>query len=512
MIENIEMNPQFEKALDLMENSEKNVFVTGRAGTGKSTLLEYFRCQTEKQIVVLAPTGVAAVNIAGQTIHSFFGFKPDITVQKVRKNARKKDDPIYQKLDAIVIDEISMVRADLLDCIDEFLRINGKAPGLPFGGIQMIFVGDLYQIPPVVVGQERKIFREFYESEYFFASRAFKEMEIEYLELEKIYRQSDKTFIELLNKIRNKNIIEEDIRALNCRVLESEEQLPEDVIYLTTTNAMAVDRNERELKKLPGALHHFEALVKGEVDKKHYPADEVLQLKEGARVMLLNNDAEGRWINGTVGTVDRIKDDCLEVTLENGNLEEVRPNKWEITRFYWNEEEESVDSEAVGTFKQFPVKLAWAITIHKSQGKTFDRVVIDLGKGVFASGQFYVALSRCRSLEGVFLKRAVREKDIWADWRVMRFITNHQYQRSEKQMPLEQKIRLIEEAIENDACLQITYLKNRDEKTRREIKPERVGEMHYRGRRFTGLEAYCFNRKEFRNFRVDRILEMHYSC
>lgn len=307
MLNNIEINPLFEKALRLMGESENNIFITGRAGTGKSTLLDYFRSITGKEIVVLAPTGVAAVNISGQTIHSFFGFRPDVTVEKVKKAAKKKASPIYKNIDAIVIDEISMVRADLLDCVDAFLRINGKAPGLPFGGTQMIFIGDLYQIPPVVAGHDRNIFREHYESEYFFDAKVYNEIEIEYLELEKIYRQTDQTFIELLNKIRNKTACDEDIELINRRVIGNEDELPKDTIYLTTTNAMAEERNEKELARLPGKNHVFKAEVGGEVDEKYFPADKVLRIKKEAQVMLLNNDPGGRWINGTIGTVSKIK-------------------------------------------------------------------------------------------------------------------------------------------------------------------------------------------------------------
>jgi len=428
MLEKIEINPLFEKALRLMGDSENNIFITGRAGTGKSTLLEYFRSITGKEIAVLAPTGVAAVNISGQTIHSFFGFRPDVTVEKVKKEAKKKASPIYKSIDAIVIDEVSMVRADLLDCVDAFLRINGKAPGFPFGGTQMIFIGDLYQIPPVVAGHDRNIFREHYESEYFFDAKVYDEIKIEYLELEKIYRQTDQTFIELLNKIRDKTACDEDIELINRRVIGNEDELPKDTVYLTTTNAMAEERNEKELAGLPGKLHVFKAEADGEVNEKYFPAGKVLRIKKEAQVMLLNNDPEGRWINGTIGTVSKIKGDYLEVRLQDGGIEEVTPFKWEICRLFWNEETRSVESEIVGSFKQYPVKLAWAITIHKSQGKTFDNVAIDLGRGAFASGQLYVALSRCRSLQGIFLKRKIKKSDIWTDWRVAKFTTRCRYE------------------------------------------------------------------------------------
>ncbi len=508
MIKDIELNPQFRKALELMENSGKHIFITGKAGTGKSTLLEYFRSVTTKNIVVLAPTGVAAVNISGQTIHSFFGFRPDITVEKAKKEARRRASPLYMNLDALIIDEISMVRADLLDCIDQFLRINGREPGAPFGGIQMIFIGDLYQIPPVVVGQEQHIFSDYYDSEYFFDSRVYADIDIEHLELEKIYRQTDQDFIGLLNKIRNKTISGEDIELLNRRIIDGSETLPEDSVYLTTTNAMADDRNREELSKLPGKPEAFEAEVRGEIDRKQFPAEEQLLIKRDAQVMLLNNDAEGRWINGTIGTIVQIWDKYLEVRLSNGRIEQVKPFKWDVYRFSWDVEKEAVAADNVGSFKQYPVKLAWAITIHKSQGKTFDNVVIDLGRGAFASGQLYVALSRCRSFKGIFLKSEIRESDVRVDYRVMKFITGRQYELSEERLPLDDKISIIEDAIGNRAELEIVYLKNTDQKTQRVIRPLSVGTMEYRDRSFIGMTAYCLKRKEVRTFRIDRIIEI----
>lgn len=507
-LQNIEINPQFEKALELMENTGSHVFITGRAGTGKSTLLEYFRSITEKNLVVLAPTGVAAVNIAGQTIHSFFGFRPDVTVEKVRRQAKKKASPIYKNLEAIIIDEISMVRADLLDCIDEFLKINGRNPGAPFGGIQMIFIGDLYQIPPVVVGHDRALFEQFYESEYFFDARVFSGIEVEHLELEKIYRQSDSDFIELLNKIRNKTLTSPDLERLNQRVIDEQVKLPRDAIYLTTTNAMALERNRAELGKLKGKSYIFEADITGQIDPKSYPADEVLELKKKSQVMLLNNDSSGRWINGTIGTVEAINEESLEVKLNDGSVVEVLPHKWDVWRFYWDQEARSVAADRMGSFTQYPLKLAWAITIHKSQGKTFDNVVIDLGRGAFASGQLYVALSRCRSFEGIFLKDKIKESDVRLDFRVVKFITGRQYELSEEKLPLDDKVKIISEAAENGEELEIVYLKTTDEKSRRVIVPESVGPMQYKGKSYLGMRAYCLKRNEMRHFRVDRILEI----
>ena len=508
MLMNIEINPEFKKALDLMENSYKNLFITGRAGTGKSTLLEYFRSKTEKDIVVLAPTGVAAVNISGQTIHSFFGFQPDITIEKARRIAKKSNQSIYKNLDAIVIDEISMVRADLLDCIDEFLQLKGRMPGLPFGGIQMIFIGDLYQIPPVVVSHDKHLFQHQYDSEYFFHSRVYSEIEVQHLELEKIYRQTDKEFIDILNSIRNNTASEDDLASLNSRVVINITELPKGIIYLTTTNALAEERNYTELQQLEGKSFFYNAEIRGDINKKSFPAEEVVELKKNAQVILLNNDAAGRWINGTIAKVIHLEEEALELRLNDGSVVEVKPHNWNIYSFYWDDENDKVETENVGSFKQYPLKLAWAITIHKSQGKTFDSVMIDLGRGAFASGQLYVALSRCRSLQGIFFMREIKESDILVDYRVVKYLTGYQYDLSEEKLSLDSKVKQISDAIENSEELEIVYLKNTDEKTVRVIRPESVGMMNYRGRNFLGMSAYCCLREGVRTFRVDRILQI----
>ena len=500
----LDFNPQFRQALDAMENSGDNILIMGRAGTGKSTLLEYFRSVTEKQIAVLAPTGVAAVNVGGQTIHSFFRFRPDTTPGKIKA----VKDPLYENLDAIVIDEISMVRADLLDLVDLFLRKNGPKKKKPFGGVQMIFIGDLYQLPPVLTRNDKEVLVQRYESEYFFDSDVFREVDFELIELEKVYRQTDDFFIGLLNGVRNKSITDEQIGMINGRLAQREEQWPEGAIHLTTTNAMARERNERQLVRLKGKTYTFKAGLKGDFDQKSAPADLELKLKRGARVMLLNNDPGGRWVNGSMGVLKDIEDEVLLVDMASGNTEEVEPFTWSRFRFVWDEEAKAVTSEAIGKFTQYPVKLAWAVTIHKSQGKTFDSVVVDIGRGTFAPGQLYVALSRCRTLEGVYIRKPIKKAHIWLDWRVVRFITGYQYSRSDGELPLADKIKLVKQAIADSALLEMTYLKPNDTKSRRQIKPLCVEEMEYRGRSFTGLRAFCLERQAERNFRVDRILDI----
>lgn len=509
----IEFTPQFERALHLMEETGKNVFITGRAGTGKSTLLHYFRENTKKKIVVLAPTGVAAVNVKGQTIHSFFGFKPDITLEKV-KNMKVSRKSIYREVDAILIDEISMVRADLLDCVDGFLRKNGRERNRPFGGIQMIFFGDLYQLPPVVKGKEKDIFRRAYSSPYFFDSKAFRSCEFEFVELEKIYRQHDPVFIEILNSIRNNTITDEQLNLLNSRVMpDFEPSGKEFYIQLTTLNDIADEINRSQLKKLRGKTYRYRGVVEGEFDEKSLPTDIELEFKRGAQIMLVNNDPRGRWINGTLGRVIDVieseeEEDVVVAELEDGEEVGILPYRWDVFRFDFDENSNTIFSETVGSFIQYPFILAWAITIHKSQGKTFDRVIIDIGRGTFAHGQVYVALSRCRSLDGIVLKKPIRKKHIFMDRRVVKFLTEFQYALSEKSIPLEKKMEIIRKAMEKGCMLKITYLKRTDEKSVRVVKPIDAGEMEYLGKRFYGMKAMDELRKEERVFRIDRILDI----
>ncbi len=509
----IEINEQFKRALDIMENTSKSIFITGRAGTGKSTLLDYFRRSTRKKVAVLAPTGVAALNVKGQTIHSFFKFKPNISLNRIRRiRASDEEGTIYQKLDAIVIDEISMVRADLLDCVDRFLRLNGPSLDLPFGGLQMIFIGDLYQLPPVVTSTEKESFRTIYETPYFYSSRVFEVFEMEFLELEKIYRQHDPEFINLLNSIRNNSISAAGIELLNRRCKPEFEPSSKDFfVYLTSTNDMAAKVNKTQLSKLRGRLRCFIGQVEGDFGDEYLPTAIELEVKVGAQIMMLNNDADGRWVNGTVGQISDLKNDkngepIITAELDNGEEVEIEPHTWEIYRF--SVDGGALQSEVIGTFTQYPLMLAWAITIHKSQGKTFEKVIIDIGRGTFTHGQMYVALSRCTTFEGIILKRPVFKKHIWTDYKVVSFLTRYQYRKAEQHFNKEDKMEIINKAITNRTPLQITYLKPSDEKTRRTIQPLMMGEMEFQGKTYLGVRAYCLMRQEERTFRVDRILEI----
>lgn len=419
---NLEFNQEFSESYDLLQNSNKHIFITGKAGTGKSTLLDYFRNNTNKNVIVLAPTGVAAVNVKGQTIHSFFRFKPDITPDKIDTiYIRREDRVIYRKIDTIIIDEISMVRADIMDCIDAFLRMHGRHSELEFGGVQMVFIGDLFQLPPVVTNRDMKLFNGFYKSPYFFDSKIFDKLEFEYIELKKVYRQQDENFIQLLNDIRNNSISQEDLELFNKRFNPTFSPKGDDFyIYLTTTNEKADIVNSQRLAQLDEKLIEIEGEVNGKFQDRDLPTQEKLMIKAGAQVMLLNNDPQGRWVNGTVGhvvtiRVDTLRDNFIKVELENGEMVEVTPHKWEMFRFFYNDEDSVIESESVGSFSQFPLRLAWAITIHKSQGKTFKNVIIDVGSGTFAHGQLYVALSRCTDLSGIILKRQLEKKHIIVD-------------------------------------------------------------------------------------------------
>ncbi len=425
----LDINPQFQKALDLMEHTSESIFITGRAGTGKSTLLEHFRDTTEKSIVVLAPTGVAAVNVSGVTIHSFFHFKPDITLTKARKLGSSARDPeLYTTLDALVIDEISMVRADLLDCVDAFMRRVTKRDQ-PFGGKQVIFFGDLYQLPPVTTQNDAHIFQSLlYDSPYFFGASVMEQLDLKLIELDTIYRQKDDEFIRLLGNIRNNSVTEDDLLMLNARV--NPDYLPpvdDMVIHLTTTNSMAEAYNAAMLSELRTASATFTATSEGSFPDKVQPALSELQLKVNAQVMLTHNDPAGRYINGTMARVVALTAGDLEgvtVELETGEHIMVTPHTWEMFKFSYDQGKQRIESSIVGKYTQLPLMLAWAITIHKSQGKTFSRVVIDLGYGAFAHGQTYVALSRCVSLQGLVLMRPIAQNSIIMDKSVVDYLSS----------------------------------------------------------------------------------------
>ncbi|HOX96016.1 MAG TPA: AAA family ATPase [Candidatus Woesebacteria bacterium] len=423
----IVLDKKSKEALSIMENSWDHIFLTGNAGTGKSTLLDHFRQQTKKNIAVVAPTGVAAVNVKGETIHSFFLFPPNVNPERAKLEAKKlKNSQIYKVLETLVIDEISMVRADLLDSINVFLQTVRKNNS-SFGGVQIIMVGDLYQLPPVVTREEQEAINTIYRSPYFFSSKVFCSLidglycQIKYIELSTIFRQTDKDFVDILNRVRHNQTSKEDIAKLNQHQVEGEHYL-ENHIYLTATNEQADKINLYKLNEIEGQSIVFKGTTSGSFSEKQFPAADLLELKTGSRVMLLNNDPKGRWINGTLGTLFQIRSDHVLVKLDNGELETVEPVTWMAYKTRLNPETLSLESKEVGSFRQIPLRLAWAITIHKSQGKTFEKVAIDLGRGAFAHGQTYVALSRCTTLSGLKLVRPLESSSIIMDDRVTTFL------------------------------------------------------------------------------------------
>lgn len=419
----LELTPAFRRTLDILEKTPTSAFITGKAGTGKSTLLQLFRSTTKKKTVVLAPTGIAALNVRGQTIHSFFGFPPKI-IQKddiERRRNRKQ----YKDIEVLVIDEVSMVRADLFDAIDQFLRVNRENTA-PFGGVQVLLFGDLFQLPPVIAGEaERHYFTHAYPGPYFFDAQVIRQgFPLEMIELTKVYRQDEQRFIRLLDAIRTHAFDEDDLDALNERYLPSFPQT-DGYVTLCSVNALANSINQARLNALPAQAMTYSARTTGTFSSGLFPADQHLILKEGAQVVLLRNDPERRFVNGTIGKITSLKEDAMHLNIldARGDTDEIEitRSEWELIRYDYDKSLKTITSHVTGTFQQFPVKLAWAITIHKSQGKTFDRALIDLGYGAFEYGQTYVALSRCRTLEGVVLKRKLKHNDVIVDPRILEF-------------------------------------------------------------------------------------------
>lgn len=418
----IEINEKFKKAFSTLEKTDTNLLITGKAGTGKSTFLDYFVNHTKKTCVVLAPTGVAALNVNGETIHSFFHFHPNISKKDVLTKARRvKKNSIYNNIDLMIIDEISMVRADLFDYIDIFLRAARKNNS-PFGGVQMCLVGDLFQLPPIVTKIEKTFFLDNYRSHYFFGTEVFQDMffQLKCLELDTVYRQSDEEFISVLNAIRDNRLSESHYEFLNERVGDVEND--EDYVTIVATNRSADKINQDNLNKLKTKTKKYAGKVTGKLSEGIYPTELELTLKVGAKVMFLINDSKDRWVNGTVGEITDLEDDVVIVGTDSGQEFKVEPYEWEVNRYIYDEDNHSLEQELVGAFKQFPLRLSWAITVHKSQGKSFDKVIIDMGWGTFVSGQLYVALSRCRTSDGLVIKRTSRLNVIETDGVVTDFI------------------------------------------------------------------------------------------
>jgi hypothetical protein len=413
------VQPSSEFASVVAASSEgDNVFITGRAGTGKSTLLRCLRANLQSKTVALAPTGLAAINVQGQTIHSFFGFPPQFITPEVVKRARRS--ALLRNLDTLIIDEVSMVRADLMEGIDLALRIARNKLREPFGGVQILVLGDLHQLPPIVRERELQVlFDESFGGFYFFNAPVFRDAPLSLVELAHVYRQSDETFLEALNGVRDGRPSRDHFDTFNSRVAPFQ-TLPgrDDYVVLTPINQAAEQTNRAFLNRLAGDLTTFEAIVTGKFEPSAFPTDAALTLKEGCKIVLLRNDADKRWVNGTQARVTKIRGKGVWIEVA-GEEHELEPVTWENIRYEHDPDKDKIVEQVVGTFRQLPVRLAWALTIHKSQGMTLDKVYIDFGRGAFAHGQAYVALSRCRSLDGLALARPISRSDIVFDQRAL---------------------------------------------------------------------------------------------
>lgn len=428
-------NKEFQDALQLITHTRQSVFLTGKAGTGKSTFLKYICNHTKKKYVVLAPTGIAAINAGGVTLHSFFKLPfrpmlpddPDLSLShgrifeffKYPKEKRK----IIAEVDLVIIDEISMVRADIIDCVDRILRVYSGNMRLPFGGKQLLFVGDVFQLEPVVPSDQKEILSLFYASPFFFSARVFKDINLVPIELQKVYRQTDSVFINILDRIRNNAARKQELDTLNGRYFPSFEPQNEDMYITLATRRDQVDFiNEKKLAELPGEEYVSVGKIEGDFPESSLPTQLNLSIKEQAQVIFIDNDYERRWVNGTIGMVSGIDENGnVYVLMESGVEYLVEPISWRNYKYKYNEKEKRIEEEIVGTFEQLPIRLAWAITVHKSQGLTFSRVVVDLTGGVFAGGQTYVALSRCTSLEGLVLKSKISSRDIFIRKEIVEF-------------------------------------------------------------------------------------------
>ena len=470
----IVLTEEFRSMLSLFENSNNNFFLTGNAGTGKTTLLKQFREQTKKNVILLAPTGIAAFNLGGQTIHSFFQFPPRIitpkVISKIHTNSR-----IYKVVDTIVIDEVSMVRADLLDGIDIFMRRYGRDRNQPFGGAQIILAGDPYQLPPVVTSAEEPIISKFYKTPYFFSAKIYNRANFQPLELTEIHRQHDEKFIKLLNLIRHGKVGAQNLKPINDNLTEFYYTNPEHQgVTLSTTNKVADTINQTYLLKLSGPEYKFQAEIIGKFpENKDVTVPRNLLLRKGAHVMILKNT--GKFKNGDTGIVTRLDQKNIIIKLDsNGEEFVVLREKWENIRYRVAPHSNDIKVEVIGKLRQFPLRLAWAITVHKSQGMTFDRVNIDFSRSPFVGGQTYVALSRCRTIEGITVTKKLYPNDIFVDNRVVDFMRNLENAQSTKNIKIksvansyssetEPKIITISRIKDADLC-PFKYFKNYIEK------------------------------------------------
>jgi len=531
-LEGIEVTDDYKRVKQLIDADVPIVFVTGKAGTGKSTFIHYLRHSLSKRVVVLAPTGVAALNVQGATINSFFGLPPRALGSEDIKKV--EDRKLYTHLDVLVLDEVSMIRADVVDAIDLFLKRNGKHIDRPFGGTQVVMVGDLLQLPPVVATKEEAtLFSRRYTSPFFFSAKALEDEIIAPVELERVFRQQDPAFVSTLNRIRLGDSSDDVLSAINCRVVDPAPSARP--IVLTPTNSLADKINIAEMNALTGDVHEYEGVITGNfnMEEDKLPSPLHLRLKENARVMFTRNDKARRWINGSLGVVVETKPDSITVRLEDmgHGVVTVERVSWEKYRYVYDESKDTITPRVVASYTQFPLIPAWAVTIHKSQGKTMPTVKIELGNGAFAPGQTYVALSRARRLEDIWLGRAIRKEDVFCDERIRTFyarlfdrsidhglpkpphptprpratgpenVTSSQappkVAQTNPQIVVSTR-ELVDAAMQSGDSLQIDYMDLKGKSTTRCIRPRTWVDED----RFT---AYCDYRNAERDFRVSRI-------